>query len=338
MNSFFNAVSKTESEVYKTALILEGDGAGEHALYIEGEPQEGAYPYFLERKDYLADPDTVGTVTDGDRKVFVESVGRPAEMVICGGGHVAVQVVKLAKMVGFHVTVYEDRPLFANNARAAGADVVSCMSFEDNLAKTTGGPNVYFLILTRGHRFDMVCLRDLLKKPYAYIGMIGSRVRVRAAKETLLEEGYPAEKLDSLHSPIGLKIGAETPEELAVSILAEIIDVRSKERKSGGYTKAMLEALRGEQNLIVATIIERRGSAPRKAGTKMMILEDGRCIGTIGGGCAENDVIMKARYMLQDEEAEQDTVMVDMTGREAEDEGMVCGGRIKVFMEKVHVR
>lgn len=335
MNAYYRAVSKLTEEVYKTVLILEGEGKGERALFINGEPNEGSNAYFKECREIIASPDAKGMIRDGERLFFVENVDQPAEMVICGGGHVSVEVVRLAKMVGFHVTVFEDRPLFANHARAAGADFVQCDTFEKNLETVKDGSNVYYVILTRGHRYDMTCLRALFNKSYAYIGMIGSRARVAKAKQTLLEEGYSKEQLDTLHSPIGLKIGAETPAEIAISIIAEIIAVRSGLRKSQGYTKDMIAGLGEEGDKVMATIIERHGSAPRQVGTKMMIFDDGRTIGTIGGGCAENDVIMKARFMLQEDEVDKETVMVDMTGKEAEDDGMVCGGRIKVYMEKI---
>lgn len=336
MNAFYQAVcDMSENEVYRTALILEGPDKGERALYLNGRPNEGAIPYFEKCRETVNELSARGYVRDEERLLFIENIDMPAEMVICGGGYVSLEVVHLAKRLGFHITVFEDRPLFAEKAREAGAHKVLCDTFENNLKEAAGGSHVYFLILTRGHRYDMVCLEELLKKPCAYIGMIGSRGRVAKAKQTLLDKGYEKEKLDTLHSPIGLSIGAETPAEIAVSIMAEIIAVRSQLKRGQGYTREMRGALKESGEKIMATIIERHGSAPRETGTKMMILDDGRCIGTIGGGCAENNIIMKARLMLQEKQKDSETVMVDMTGREAEDEGMVCGGRIKVYMERI---
>ena len=142
-----------------------------------------------------------------------------------------------------------------------------------------------------------------------------------------------------MYTPIGLKIGAETPEEIAVSVMAEIIQVKHEKAEGCGYSKELLEALCDEdgkkQKKVLATIISRKGSAPRGVGTKMLILEDGTLIDTIGGGCAESDVITKALLMMREEKLRFQICMVDMTREAAEEEGMVCGGRIEVMLERV---
>ena len=239
----------------------------------------------------------------------------------------------------YQVTVLEDRPKFADNARVAGADVVICDSFEHGLERISGGDDTYFIIVTRGHRYDEVCLGAIVEKPNAYIGMMGSRRRVAIVKEELFEQGHKREKLDEVYTPIGLKISAETPEEIAVSVMAEIIQVKHEKAEGCGYSKELLEALCDEdckkQKKVLATIISRKGSAPRGVGTKMLILEDGTLIDTIGGGCAESDVITKALLMMREEKVRFQICMVDMTREAAEEEGMVCGGRIEVMLERV---
>ena len=239
----------------------------------------------------------------------------------------------------YEVTVLEDRPKFADNARVAGADVVICDSFEHGLERISGGDDTYFIIVTRGHRYDEVCLGAIVEKPNAYIGMMGSRRRVAIVKEELFEQGHKREKLDEVYTPIGLKISAETPEEIAVSVMAEIIQVKHEKAEGCGYSKELLEALCDEdckkQKKVLATIISRKGSAPRGVGTKMLILEDGTLIDTIGGGCAESDVITKALLMMREEKVRFQICMVDMTREAAEEEGMVCGGRIEVMLERV---
>ena len=245
----------------------------------------------------------------------------------------------MGKMLRFQVTVLEDRPKFADNARVAGADVVICDSFEHGLERISGGDDTYFIIVTRGHRYDEVCLGAIVEKPNAYIGMMGSRRRVAIVKEELFEQGHKREKLDEVYTPIGLKISAETPEEIAVSVMAEIIQVKHEKAEGCGYSKELLEALCDEdckkQKKVLATIISRKGSAPRGVGTKMLILEDGTLIDTIGGGCAESDVITKALLMMREEKVRFQICMVDMTREAAEEEGMVCGGRIEVMLERV---
>jgi xanthine dehydrogenase accessory factor len=175
--------------------------------------------------------------------------------------------------------------------------------------------------------------------------MMGSRRRVIMLKKQLKEEGFLVELLDSVHSPIGLSIGAQSPEEIAVSIIAEIIQVKNAKRKISAYDKEMLYYLTADKDKspsgygVLCTIVEKKGSAPRECGTKLLILPDNKIIGTIGGGCAEGKVLEKGRIMLSDDSGKikPRLEIVDMTAWEVEDEGMVCGGTILVFLEKVPV-
>ena len=236
------------------------------------------------------------------------------------------------------VEQYEGHAVFCECAGSLSRLVI-CDSFEHGLESISGGEDTYFIIVTRGHRYDEVCLGAIVEKPNAYIGMMGSRRRVAIVKEELFEQGHEREKLDEVYTPIGLKIGAETPEEIAVSVMAEIIQVKHEKAEGCGYSKELLEALCDEdckkQKKVLATIISRKGSAPRGVGTKMLILEDGTLIDTIGGGCAESDVITKALLMMREEKVRFQICMVDMTREAAEEEGMVCGGRIEVMLERV---
>lgn len=266
-------------------------------------------------------------------KVFCEVLGGSPQLVVCGGGHVGVAIVKQAKLLSLPVTVIEDRPLYANQARKALADHVICDSFEQGLEQVTGDSDTYFVIVTRGHRFDKVCLEAILKKNYAYLGMMGSRSRVRLLKGVMKEEGYSQDVLDTLHSPIGLSIAGETPAEIAVSILGEIIQVKNTKRGGGGFSDELLEGLELPGKKIMATIIMRKGSAPRQTGTKMLIMEDGSTVGTIGGGCAESDMMQTALRMLRSEDTKPQVIRVNMTNQDAEDEGMVCGGIQDMFLE-----
>ena len=138
----------------------------------------------------------------------------------------------MGKMLGFHVTVVEDRPKFADDARRAEADQVYCEPFEDGLAKIKGDTDTWFVIVTRGHRYDTDCLRTILGKPRAYVGMMGSKRRTAIVKDQLEAEGFERDVLETVHTPIGRKIAAETPEEIAVSIMAEIIQIKNSRAKS----------------------------------------------------------------------------------------------------------
>ncbi len=268
--------------------------------------------------------------------VFCEMLAGEAEIVICGGGHVSVPVIQIGRMLGCQVTVLEDRAEFAGHARQAGASEVICRPFEQGLETIAGGKNVYFIIVTRGHRYDQICLERIAKKEHAYIGMMGSRKRTAAVKQALIENGADADVINRVYTPIGLEIGARTPEEIAVAVMAQLIQVKNKNPGSGfpqGMLDAILDEKRAAGRKVLATIISRTGSAPREVGTKMLVLADGSCIGTIGGGCAEAKILQKAQHLLEDGVKKFQLCQVDMTGREAEEEGMVCGGAIEVMLE-----
>lgn len=313
---------------YRELLERKEKGAGWVLTVLSGE--EAGNKCFSENE--------TEELYEGER-IFRERISRMPRLVICGGGHVSIPIIQIGKMLGFAVTVLEDRPKFADHARSAGADDVICESFENALAQVNSNGDTYFIIVTRGHRYDELCLEKILRKEHAYIGMMGSRRRVAIVKEQLRRQGAEAELLESVHTPIGLKIGAETPEEIAVSILAEIIREKNAQGTCSGYSDEMLDVLTGKEypqlSKVLATIVSRKGSAPRSVGTKMLILENGMQIGTIGGGCAESEIISGALRMLREDKQEFQICEVDMTTETAEEEGMVCGGRIEVMLEKI---
>ncbi len=273
--------------------------------------------------------------------IFCEFLVGSKNMIICGGGHVSMPVAKIAKMLGFNVTVIDDRLAFANGERFSEATVI-CKPFGDALSQLSGGKNDFFVIVTRGHRYDQECLRIIVNKPNAYIGMIGSKNRVRIVKEQLIEEGCNPELLAAVHTPIGLRIAAETPEEIAVSIMAEVIQEKNKTGCHGAIDRELWNYLTGSDRLseevlempkAMITIITRKGAAPRQVGAKMIITADGTSVGTIGGGCMENEAKQKALIVMNDHNPV--VMTIDMTGTEAEDEGMVCGGIASVLIEPI---
>ena len=321
------------------ATVVEGIHAGEKMVLSEGqavwlsEHGEILLPY----QEKISQIEKSQMIEVGEERIFCEKIGKPCQMVVCGGGHVAVSVIRIAKITGFQVTVLEDRPKFADWARKAGADEVICDSFAHGIKQISGNQNTYFVIMTRGHRYDTECLKEAVGKPNAYVGMMGSHKRVRAVKEQLEAEGVERELLAQVHMPIGLSIGAETPEEIAVSVMAEIIQVKNGKRKCSGYEEEMFHYLTGkmeaEQRKVLAVIVSKKGSAPREIGTKMLILENGMTVGTIGGGCVESEAISQGLQMMRTDSPKQKMFLADMTGREAEEEGMVCGGRVELYLE-----
>ncbi len=158
-------------------------------------------------------------------EVFLEPSVVAPHLLILGAGHISRPLVKLASILGYTTTVVDDRPAFANTARFPEATQVVCRYFEQFLENAEVGPGTFVVIVTRGHQHDLECLREMIGKPASYIGMIGSRRKVRAVFDQLAAEGVPADRLKEVHSPIGLKIGSETPEEIALSILAEVVQV-----------------------------------------------------------------------------------------------------------------
>ncbi len=149
-------------------------------------------------------------------------------MFLFGAGHVSRPLCRLAKMAGFRVVVIDDREEFPTTARFPEADELLVRSFDADLNELSLGPNAYIVIITRGHLHDHQILRQVLKKPLGYLGMIGSRRKTGIIFEALRREGFSEEKIKSVHAPIGLAINAQTPEEIAISIIAELIQVRGE--------------------------------------------------------------------------------------------------------------
>ena len=172
------------------------------------------------------------TVGGESARVFVEAHLPADELLIVGAGHIAVPLARIGALLGFRVTVLDDREEFASEARFPEAVRVLRTELEppaDPFREVRLTRRSYVVLVTRAHRYDFDCLSALLRadRPVPrYLGMIGSRRRVRGAFEALLREGMPRERLARVHAPIGLDIGAETPEEIAISIAAEMVRVR----------------------------------------------------------------------------------------------------------------
>jgi len=170
------------------------------------------------------------TTCEGDGgmvDLFVEPVLSDPVLYVFGGGHVSAQIVPLASHVGFKVMVIDDRPDFANPQKFPEAAEVHAYPFDTVLQRLTVDESSYLVIVTRGHMHDMTVLAQCLQTDATYIGMIGSQRKIGMIYERLLEQGFTQGDLDRVHAPIGLEIGAETPEEIAVSIVGELIKVRA---------------------------------------------------------------------------------------------------------------
>ena len=163
----------------------------------------------------------------GGTEVFVHVVETPPLLLIVGAGHIAVPLAQVAAICGFRVAVLDDRPSFANRYRFPHAERVIVGGYEEELGRFPVDRRTYIVLVTRGHQNDVPSLLAVLDSPAAYLGMIGSKRRVAGVFQLLhTEHRIPNERLARVHSPIGLSIGAETPAEIAISIMAQIIQVR----------------------------------------------------------------------------------------------------------------
>lgn len=167
-----------------------------------------------------------GLVCGGTLEVFVEPVLPPATLYLFGAGHVALNVCQVAANAGFDVIVSDDRSSYATKERFPAAREVHALDFDEAMRQFDPTEGSYIVIVTRGHRDDMRLLRWAIQTPARYIGMIGSKRKVIGIFKTLQQEGVPAHLFDRVHAPIGLDIGAVTPEEIAVAIAAELIAFR----------------------------------------------------------------------------------------------------------------
>jgi xanthine dehydrogenase accessory factor len=175
--------------------------------------------------DQNPDDDT-GLVCGGSLQVFVEPVIPPPLLYIFGAGHVGINIYKVALIAGFDVVVVDDRDAFANRERFPDALDVQAGDLDLTMSQLDPPDSSYIAIVTRGHRHDMRVLRWAVDTKARYIGMIGSVRKVLTVFEELEKEGIPHESFDRVFAPIGLQLGSTTPEEIAVSVVAELIAIR----------------------------------------------------------------------------------------------------------------
>jgi xanthine dehydrogenase accessory factor len=181
-----------------------------------------------------------GLVCGGQMEVFIEPVEAAPEVFVFGAGHVGYFVATMAREVGFKVHVVDDREKFASTERfGEGVDVV-VDEIPTWLSAHQLPPTAYAVIVTRGHRHDLDALRALASQNLRYVGLIGSKAKVKRIYDALREEGMAPDALRRVHAPIGLDIGAITPQEIAISILAELIAVKhGKVSESGAVASSM---------------------------------------------------------------------------------------------------
>ena len=334
-HSFSNALQAPEAD-FLLATVLDGPEQGSQVLLRGGAPvwPEPLAAFWAGQLPALGRIGTSGVQELGGTRVFVERFGTAPQLIVCGGGHVGAAVVRLAKLLGLPVTALEDRPEYADALRSAGADLVLCQPFEQGLSAISGGAECYFVVVTRAHSFDVECLTSILRKPTAYVGMMGSKGRAALVRRQLTEAGLDPVRVEQLHAPIGLAIGSKTAEEIALSILAEIVQVKSKRQQTEGFSPALLEALaQMETPAVLVTIVARHGSTPREIGSKMLVLPDGRTIGSVGGGIMEYRIQQLAAEMLAGEKGAYQLAAYTTDGKNDDAAIAACGGSMEVFLQ-----
>ena len=305
---------------------LEGDAAGSQLLLLEGRPvwQRGDSTVLLQHLTELQGCTAAGIHSVAGTDIFAERFGAVPQLVVCGGGH---------------VLAMDDREEYAQQLRLAGADKVLCLPFDKALAQVPDGAETYFVVVTRAHAFDVDCLKVILKKPAAYVGMMGSRGRAALVCRQLLEAGIDAERVEELYAPIGLSIGSQTAEEIALSILAQIVSIKNARPQTEGFSSALLEAMAqtdaAGQQAVLAVIAARHGSTPREIGAKMLVRTDGSIVGSVGGGIMEHRTILAAQEMLTGAAPAYQRLHFSADGKNDDAAIAACGGSMEIVLTRL---
>lgn len=240
------------------------------------------------------------------------------KLILCGGGHVSREVAAIAHRLDFSVTVIDERAEAVTRERFPSAAHLICDAYE-NLENYLD-PNACYVVVTPDHKADLQCVSTILPTQYRYLGMIGSRKKVAATFENLRNGGFSQEQISSIFAPIGLPIGAVTPAEIALSIMAQIVQEKNKTHAASA-DKVLLAAT---QPGTLCVIIEKHGSAPRGVGSMMFVGQE--VIGSIGGGEPEHLAICHAKEMPACHIREYTLNNTAANGLD-----MICGGRIQVL-------
>jgi xanthine dehydrogenase accessory factor len=203
-------------------LFIREDGSTEGTL---GSPEMDREAVKKARELMVHGKNEFVTMRDGP-EFFVEAYTTPPQMVLCGGGHVSKAIAPLANTLGFRVFVTDDREEFANSDRFPEADIIVAEKPETALPQLPTNPNTFIIIATRGHRYDNVALEAAALTPAKYVGLLGSKRKTILIYEDLIRTGLPIERIREIRSPVGLDVRGRTPEEIAVSIMAEVLMFR----------------------------------------------------------------------------------------------------------------
>lgn len=302
-----------------------GPELGEEALVRDGQTicAPGLEPFWAEWMPKLIE----GYQEMEGHSFFVQTLAPPSRLILCGSGHIAQALAKLAPALRFAVVAADDRPglttLFGPKVYIRPGPL------PEALEGLQPGMTDFYVILTHSHKLDEDCLRAVLNRPSVYIGMIGSRAKVAAIRSRLLAEGVAEEALNAVHAPVGLDIGAETPEEIALSIAAQLVQCRHALQLDGVLPGAITASLLRPPYALV-TVLHKSGSTPRNAGAKMLVFPDGATRGTIGGGALETHAAAQAVECLA-----KGIPLRDLYHMDGQPGNMLCGGTAEYLIVPV---
>ncbi len=262
------------------------------------------------------------------RSEFIKTEPR---IVVFGAGHVSKALYEQARLLNMSFTVIDERKETANKERFPQAEII-LRPYEEFFSSDYTFFRPYYVIMTHGHSYDSRALEWVLRRPASYIGMIGSRGKVASTYRKMLDKGYTEAELSFVHSPVGLKIGAVTPEEIAVSILAEIISVFRSVKGAFTISPSYIESVTGKKG-VCARIIEKTGSAPRSVGSELFYSPlDDRFYGTVGGGAVEKAAEESCREMWKKKEKCR---IIHYNLSAEGDLSMICGGDVDMLFSLV---
>lgn len=326
-NAFLLTLTGDENTASKALAHMDRDGIMTLDM-VENQELE-AYWKNLIKKISTERPD----YSDGIDSVFIERLNPGVQVVLCGGGHVSLAISKLCRFMNYDFIVLEDREEFGNRDRFPDAADIIVGDFDSIFRNNSFEPNACFVIATRGHSHDALCLENVMTLEFLYAGMIGSRTKVQKTKKLMLSKGFTEDDFECIHTPIGLPIGGQTPEEIAVSIIAEIIQTVNRQALSY-FSGAIKNAVKSSDSpVVLAKIISKKGSSPRGTGSQMIIRKDGSTADTIGGGTIEYMCIKEAVRLLSEDDPKPFVKNFVLSNDQARGIGMWCGGVIDVLFD-----
>jgi xanthine dehydrogenase accessory factor len=289
---------------------------------------------------------------------FIDPLLPPPRMVVAGGGHIGRALADLGAWMGWEILLIDSRPDFADPAGLPETAAVRCGEYGAVFGELPLDPWTSIIAVTPGYQEDAQVLSALASRPDAaalpYVGVIGSKRRLRAVRDLVAAAGAPPAFLADLHAPIGLDVGAKSPRELALAIVAELLmaerdgsgmpvrdlpagRVPAKSAHHGAEAQDPLlwrsaaDAIGRGEPVAMACVVEAKGSAPRRPGARMLVQADGRILGSTGGGVGEGLVLAQAMEALRT--GLPRLVRVDLTHEAGSGKAGICGGYQRILVE-----